>query len=526
MIDEKKTGQSSRFGQSLKNYFALAAFFGAVSAVKWIGNFGVVPLFLLAAFLFAPAFFAFLSLLFVVTRVLETMGILLYYNRLNITGTNTNNNDFLSNFKPSFLPTFKPCVKGIFSFLILIQTAYAEDIILSRGESTTLRLPNLTKFNVANKEVLTYRFNEKDKTLFIRGAKLGTSELLVWEKAQETPKSLQVFVISKAQEVKFLHIAQIIQTLGLDSTLSLPYIKVSGELKNVRSYLQYKKIQAQQEGLLLDEVELSVSLKRELLGDIYQLFFNEYKDSISCQVHFSDITCSYPSNDLLGEALIKHLREKYRVTLLMQNKQKLKNNYSFKLKLIQLEQLDGSELRLGLEELRTSLGELLKLPLNKIIEKNAVLLAEKNVVMNTLAEPSGLIRPLSPAEFQIGADIPYATTSKEGVTQTQWQFAGLKVKMTLENLGEKIKIAYETELTRPSGEASNSISGNKEKSSVVLNLDEATQLFQVTLKTDAKAIDKMPFLHYIPVLGELFKSRSSQNNYKMITGILEIKNHE
>ena len=93
-------------------------------------------------------------------------------------------------------------------------------------------------------------------------------------------------------------------------------------------------------------------------------------------------------------------------------------------------------------------------------------------------------------------------------------------------MGEKIKIAYETELTRPSGEASNSISGNKEKSSVVLNLDEATQLFQVTLKTDAKAIDKMPFLHYIPVLGELFKSRSSQNNYKMITGILEIKNHE
>ena len=278
--------------------------------------------------------------------------------------------------------------------------------------------------------------------------------------------------------------------------------------------------------MILDEANLSRELKKEALADIYQLFFNDYKDSVSCKVLYSDITCLIPSNEVIGESLKKHLSEKYKVTLLEINNQKLGNNYSFKLKLIQLEQLDGEELRLGLEQLSTTLGELLKVPLNKIVEKNAVLLSQKKVVMNTLAEPSGLIRPQSPAEFQIGADIPYVTTSKEGVSNTSWQFAGLKVKVTLENLGDKIKINYETELTKPSGENNNSISGNKERSSVVVPLGEATQLFQVVLKTDAKGVDQMPFLNRIPILGELFKSRSSQNNYKMITGILEVKNNE
>lgn len=532
MKPTKKNGRSKNFGhilitKSVKNYFALAAVlaFGA-SAVKWIANFGVVPLFLLAAFLFEPAFFAFLALLFSVTHVLETIGQLLY-TRFFRNGINTNNLFSINlNFKPSFLPSFRPCVKGIFTFLALFNMAHAEDFILSKGESMNIPLPKLSKFNVSNKEVLNYKLNEKNKSLFIRGAKLGASDLLVWEEGSSTPKEHQVFVISKVQEAKFLHLAQLLAGLGLETKVQLPQIRVTGVLKNMKQYLQYKKIQSLQNELILDETTLERGLKHEILADVYQLFFNDYKDSVACKVHYSDIICSYPANEAPAENLKKLLAEKYRVTLLELNNQKLKNNYSFKLKLIQLEQLDGEELRLGLEQLSTSLGDLLKVPLNKIVEKNAVLLAQKKVQMNTLAEPSGLIRPLSPAEFQIGADIPYTITSKEGIANTTWQFAGLKVRITLENMGDKIKISYETELTKPTPDNSNSISGNKERSSVVIELNSATQLFQVVLKTDAKGVDQMPFLNRIPVLGELFKSRSSQSNYKMITGILEVKDHE
>jgi hypothetical protein len=315
--------------------------------------------------------------------------------------------------------------------------------------------------------------------------------------------------------------------LGLETKVRLPHLQVSGVIGSLKQYLQYKKIQNQHSDIILDEATLKTELKREILADVFQLFFNDYKDSLKCEVNFSEVTCLYPANEAPSATLKKYLSDKYRVMFIEHNNQKFRSNYSFKMKLIQMEQMDGEELRLGLEQLSASLGDLISIPLNKIVEKNAVLLAQKKVQMNTLAEPIGLIRPMSPAEFQIGADVPYTTTGKDGyITQTQWQFAGLKIKITMENIGDKVQINYETELTKPSSETNGSISGNKEKSSVVIDLNSPTQIFQISLKTEAKGVDQMPFINRIPLLGELFKSKSSQNNYKMITGIIEVKIHE
>lgn len=514
-------------------YYFVAVFAAAVSVVWWIANLGVVPLFLFPAFLLAPAFFAFLNLLFVVTHVLETIGKLLYSRDYYHRRINTNICILLkkSNFKLSFLPRFSRCVKGFFGILLLNLGIYgsqihAEDYILSRGQSMTLKLPGMQKFNVANKEVLSYQLNESNKTLLIRGTSLGASEILVWNKGEAEPVEHQVFVISKIQEAKFLHLAQVLGELGLATKVRLPNLQVSGEITTLKAYLQYKKIQSQNSEIILDEAILKNELKRDVLAEVYQLFFNDYKDSLKCEINYSELTCLYPANEAPSEGLKKHLSDKYRVVFIEHNNQKLKNNYQVRLKLIQLEQMDGEELRLGLDQLSTSIGELISTPLNKIIEKNLVLLSQKKVEMSTLAEPVGLIRPGTPAEFQIGASVPYTTTSKEGVTNTQWQFAGLSVKVTMENMGEKIKITYETELTKPSTESNGAISGNKEKSSVVIDLSAPTQLFQISLKTDAQGVDQIPFLNRIPLLGELFKSKSSQNNYKMITGIIEVKNHD
>jgi len=71
-----------------------------------------------------------------------------------------------------------------------------------------------------------------------------------------------------------------------------------------------------------------------------------------------------------------------------------------------------------------------------------------------------------------------------------------------------------------------SIGGNKEKSSVVIDLKKPVKIFQLSLKTEGKSTDKLPFLNAIPLLGELFKSKSNQSNYKTITGIIEVEEHE
>lgn len=497
----------------LNNYFA-----------AWIANFGVVPLFLFVAFLLAPAFFFFLNLLFVVTHVLETIGQLLSRYRYLFY--------LFNNFKPSFLPSKSPCVKGIFaaictSFLLITPittnaNTVSHDIVLARGESLEIPLVKMAKFNIGNRDIITYRLNEKSKKLLVRGSQLGHSEILVWNH-DKTLETYQVFVISKIQEAKFLHLAEFTANLGLDSKIMIPHIRISGILKNFPQYINYKKILEQNKETILDEVKLDNELKNKILGGIYSIFFNDYRDSVNCSAEFSEISCFFPENESPGEHLKKFLTNKYKINLIPKNNQKLNKNYSLKLKLIQLEQLDGEELRLGLEQVSGSLGDFLTQPLERIILKNKILLAQTKVKLSTLAEPQTLIRPLAPSEIQIGAEIPY-----KNIKNTDWKFSGLKIKIELENYGEKIKINYETELTQPSSDANgiSSVSGNKEKSSVVISLNSAVKIFQLSLKTEGKSVDQMPFLHAIPLLGELFKSKSNQSNYKTITGIIEVSEND
>jgi len=503
----------------IKNYFA-----------AWIANFGVVPLFLLAAFLFAPPFFFFLSLLFVVTHVLETICKLPSRYRSNISLYSK----FINFIKPYFLPAKRPCVKGILLSICSISpliTLNAEtishDIILARGQSTEIGLMAMEKFNIGNRQVITYRLNEKSKKLLIRGAQLGHTEILVWNQ-DKSLETYQVSVISKKQEAKFLHLAEITAHLGLSSQIMIPHLRVTGVLKTLSQYFDYKLLLEQNQGLLLDEVLIGQELKNKIFAGVYTAFFDDYKDSIKCQSEFSSVTCFYPENEAPSESLKKYLNDKYKLALIQKNNQQYKKNYRLKIKLIQLEQLDGEDLRLGLEQISGSLSDFLSIPLEKIVQKNQVLLSQKKVRLSTLAEPVSLVRAQSPAEMQIGADIPFKNINANNVQSTDWKFAGLKVKVVLENFGDKLKINYETELTQPNSDASGvgSIGGNKEKSSVIIGLKSAVKIFQISLKTEGKSTDQMPFLNAVPILGELFKSKSNQSNYKTITGIIEVDENE
>ncbi|MGZ3787928.1 MAG: hypothetical protein ACXVLQ_05360 [Bacteriovorax sp.] len=401
------------------------------------------------------------------------------------------------------------------------------DLILARGQSTEITLSKMEKFNIGNREVLKYQLNEKTKKLLIRGSQLGHSEILIWNQ-DKTQETYQIFVISKIQEAKFLHLAELAGNLGLNAQILVPHIRVSGVLKNLNQYLDYKKLLGLNKDVLMDEVSLESGLKNKIFAGVYSAFFEDYKESISCQADFAEINCFYPENEAPTEAMKKHLSDKFKVNLIQKNNQQLHKNYRLKLKLIQLEQLDGEDLRLGLEQMSGSLGDFLTIPLDKIVQKNQVLLAQKKVRMSTLAEPQTIIRPLTPAELQIGADIPFKSASANNVQSTDWKFAGLRVKMELENYGEKIKVNFETELTQPTSDASGvtSIGGNKEKSSVIIVLKNATKIFQISLKTEGKSTDQMPFLNAIPLLGELFKSKSDQSNFKTITGIIEVEEND
>jgi hypothetical protein len=187
---KKYSGQNFLVNDRLKNYLA------------WIANLGVVPLFLLAAFLLAPAFFFLASLLLVVTLVLETMTTLL--SQILIKN--------LYYFKQSFLPRIGPSVKGfILASCIIIQaspwsTAQAaleteiEEIVISKGDIHHLQILEGEKYLISNKEVLGTKYDNRKKELLVLGKMLGTSEVQIV--GHKKTSITRVLVIDKTRDLK------------------------------------------------------------------------------------------------------------------------------------------------------------------------------------------------------------------------------------------------------------------------------------------------------------------------------------
>ncbi|RLA63024.1 MAG: hypothetical protein DRQ89_08095, partial [Epsilonproteobacteria bacterium] len=118
-----------------------------------------------------------------------------------------------------------------------------------------------------------------------------------------------------------------------------------------------------------------------------------------------------------------------------------------------------------------------------------------------------------------GAEIPYKINGE--VPHTQWKFAGLRIKTNLKKVGLNYLLEYETLISRPKN--SDSISGNREKSTVILKVGTPVQLFQIGLKTEGRNNEGVPFLGHIPIISSLFGTRSTQLTYKKITGLIVLE---
>ena len=143
--------------------------------------------------------------------------------------------------------------------------------------------------------------------------------------------------------------------------------------------------------------------------------------------------------------------------------------------------------------------------------------------IQTIAEPEILLIKGKKSLIEIGAEIPYKQTDKNDVPHTKWKFAGLRIKTKLKASGPNYILEYETYISRPKN--SDSISGNREKSSVILTLNKPVQLFQIGFKTEGLNKEGVPFLGHIPILSTFFGTSSSQITYKKITGLIILEKY-
>jgi Flp pilus assembly secretin CpaC len=498
----------SKLKQSIANYDSLVP-------SGWIENLGVVPLFLFSAFLLEPCLVLLALLLFFVTRVFETM-------------VKLPNSYLLHIYNLRFLPIAPSKVK-IFMILPLFFPVFANavaapiqdsnNLLISRGQIKEFDVSKMSRFLVANKNILKSKHNKKEKTLWVKGKELGHSELRIWYK-NGTKSIFHFYVLPKKRLETTIQISQNLKGLGINNRVSNTLVIVEGQIKDLRQYQFVKSIKNKFPEKVIIKSTLSKKLKNMILGEIYYYFFKENSHSLDCQINSLLITCQFPRESHPTKEIVDFLTNNYFVHFISLKHTRPKKNYIVKLKLIQIEKTNGEELGFGLDKLSGSLGDFFTKGVLGLISENQILLNTKKVHLSTLAEPEAIVSTGDKATFQVGSEIPYHTKGRGGQT-TQWKFAGLKIDLQLELEQNRIKLSYESEFTRPTKEKS--ISGNKEKSVLYIPLGQPTQLFQIGFKTFSKSTSQLPIIEHIPILNQIFKSRSKSSTFKKISGLVIIK---
>lgn len=492
---------------------ALAAFGAAAlvvfgAAFSWTANLGVVPLLRLAAFLLAPIALCLALRRFSVTAVLEAINI------------SSGRKLFLSNLKPLNLTIAILFVKALLLLPSALQASISEsDVILAKGEQKEVSLQNLKNFSVGNPEVISYKFLSKSSKLLIKGKKVGFTDLVVWTKGGK--KVFSIYVLSKQKFLKTFQLADALKNLNLLIDIRGPIMTATGLLNDFGDYLYLQKIRGQFQDQVFFKILLENKLKNFIITQIYKKLYSNGFSHVSCQVDWMDIVCFYEGHQ--NDVLLKQLSQFYRISFIQQESRLRHKNYQLKLKLIQMERMDGKEIQIGIDKLQSSVGDLFEFGVRKLIEDNLIYLGKSKMDLSSLAEPEMVVNLNSPQTIEIGAQIPYQNIGLQGATVVapiDWRFAGLKIKTKISETYGKFLFEYETEFSRP---VDQSISGSKEISSAFLELGVPLKIFQIGFQTTTKGRKGIPFISDIPVLKHLFESKSDQKTYKQIYGYVVLE---
>ncbi len=474
----------------------------------WTANLGVVPLFLFVAFLLAPDARFFCLRRFSVTAVLD--AILISRNCIR----------HYMGLKLMNVATSLFFVK-IFLFLPIASFASdgPKDIILAKGEQREIELLSLKNFSVGNPDVISYKYLPKQGKLLLKGKRVGFTDVIVWTKNGKETFSL--YVLSKQKFLKTFQLADALKNLNLEIDIKGPVMTASGTVSDFSDFLYLQKIKGQFQDQVFFKISLESGLRNHIVGQIYKKLYANGFSSVTCQVDWLDILCFYEGTQ--NENLLKQLSGFYRVTFIQQDSRLKHKNYRLKLKLIQLERMDGKEIHLGMDAFQTTVGDLFDFGIRRLIDKNTVFLQKSQLDLSTLAEPELIVNLTTPQLIEIGSQIPFQNIAQQGssvIAPIDWKFAGLKIKTKITESFGKLLLEYETEFTRPIGQA---INGSKEISSALLDVGVPLKIFQIGFQTNSRDRKGIPLLSDIPILKHLFESKSDQATYKQIYGYVVLE---
>jgi hypothetical protein len=469
---------------------------------SWIGNLGVVPLFLLWAFLLSPIFFFLFSRFVFVTRVLETIrpcsylhlqkGLFLTKATLLLFVTTSVNAQKIQETPSQNLP------------------APVNTVILSIGEQYELQIPKITRFSVGSKAIISTKFLDKSQGKFlIKGKHIGFSDVIFWPKKGQK-FTYHIYVLSKREVLLGVRVKKLLKGLGLEVNIDGPFFHVSGEINSIDGLLQYKKLEDLYPQKIYGDIKLGKKLRAELIGEVYKVFLKFNMLSFKCDIQRLDFQCY--SSKLPKGFPKERFEKKYDISFLEVPRIAKIKTAVLKFFFIEISST-GTEIRdLNTKALSGKIKALLNSPV-KSLTPQKIMFQNATVTSRLLSTPELVVVIGKEAELKVGQEAPFTTIAEDNKEITTWKFSGLKinVKLTKREVGHHLTVS--TQLTAPSGSL---YSGSSSQTQLLINRGEKNLIYKATLEAFSKSKESIPWTDSFFLTSSLFGNSENSRARKEI----------
>lgn len=477
----------------MKNYFWCTA------------NFGVVPWFLLAFFLLRPCFFSLLALIVLVCIVLDPISTTPTYGNF-------------SNFKNIYVYLSKHIVKIILISCTFSNFAHSSEnaIFLAKGEQKSIYFKDLHRYSIGNKEVLSHKFLKGKSTLRVKGKSIGFSDLVIWDKSSKQIR-YQFYVLSKGQYLKTVQWADYLSGLGLNSSIKGNMLLISGNIETLQTYLAFRR---SVERIGLPNVHLDVQLKQHVKNQIFARIYKDFvkagDSNINCRSIGTSLKCHH---SIESKSLIKYYEKEFFVSFVKIQRKLYEKNLRVSLNILRIEYQNKSIKKLGTQRLYAKVQSILDNGFETIIGDNELHFEDLKASIHTVANPQAMITTGETLKLELGNEQPFVSGTTNTIN-TNWKFAGLRINIKIDRIGNRYYLKYKTQL---SNNSQNNINGSKEASGFFIELDNPVQLFKIGKKEKTKQETGIPILKSIPLLGGLFRSKENHDIFQEIIGHIKVE---
>lgn len=390
--------------------------------------------------------------------------------------------------------------------------AFPSDIILGRGEQKEIQLKAGDSFSLGNSQVISKKVYKNH--LLIKGKSIGFSDLKVL-RGKNVVFDYKIYVLPKKQELSFIGISDALKEINLTPQILGEKIKITGTINHIDHYYFLERIISNYKNQIINEIQLNQKIKNQIIASYYEQFQNLGIEFHFCKMQDLMVYCYLPKTSEVDQKIHELFPNRLLTIFYKKNKPK---NLKIKLKLIQIENLKGKDFTFGLDQINTNFQNLFEKGVESFIEENKIILSQKNLEAKSIAEPEGIIAVGESLNFEVGSEIPFRADNQFTIN-TQWKFAGLKIKLKLDEMNNQYWLQYDTELTLPH---ENAISGSKTNGKLLAQTDYSQSLFQIHYETDSKQESGIPLIKDIPLIGRLFRGTSKLKTYKQLVGIIQI----